>query len=410
VTVALGRAQPRVLDLALARRIALAAQGFADPRPEPGTVASRHLQRVLDRVAVVQVDSVNVLVRSHYLPFYSRLGRYDRALLDRARDQAPRRLVECWAHEASLVSPALWPLVAARMRDPANMWPTIRRFAEQHPDVVESVCAEVELRGPMTARQVQAALAHDQPRRTDHWGWNWSDVKVALEYLFRAGRISSAGRSTQFERRYAGLAHVAPARRLGEWLAPLDADPAETVRDLILVAAAACGVATEGDLADYFRIARAPARAAIAALVAEGQLEPVTVAGWSRPAYLHVDARRPRRVHVEALVSPFDSLVWHRERTEALFGIRYRIEIYTPVAQRVYGYFVLPFLYGDRVVARCDVKADRAAGVLRLQRLTWEPDAPAAAREALDRELDSLAGWLGLDGVVVTAAESGVRG
>ncbi|MGV1007420.1 MAG: winged helix-turn-helix domain-containing protein [Dermatophilaceae bacterium] len=396
-----GRIRPRTLGLALARRIALAAQGFGEPRPPDGTVTQRQLLRVVDRVAVVQIDSVNVLVRSHYLPFFSRLGPYDPTLLDRARDVPPRRLVEYTVHEASLVHPSLWALHDHRMRAAAQTsWGPLRRIVAEQPELVESVFDEVARRGPATARQLQAALEHDRPRAGDQWGWNWSDVKIALEYLFWAGRISSAGRTAQFERRYAALGQVAPPAYRAQWLDPSlrPAEPQACV-ELMRVAARACGVATEGTLADYFRISRVRARPAIARLVADGELEPVSVTGWGHPAYLHVGARRPRQLHVEALVSPFDSLVWQRQRTEELFGVRYRIEIYTPAAQRVHGYYVLPFLYGDRIVARCDLKADRRAGLLLVQRLTWEPHAPPEAGDALARELATLARWLRLDDV-----------
>ena len=294
----------------------------------------RHVQRVVDRVGVVQIDSVNVLARSQYLPFFSRLGPYDPALLDRARDRAPRRLVEYWAHEASLVPPSTWPLLDFRMRAAAEKaWGGMRRILEERPDYVDLVRAEVEARGPMTAREVEVALAHDQPRRTDHWGWNWSDVKQALEYLFWAGQISSAGRTTQFERRYAALTATAPPPLRAAWTdrpGP-EADP-DRYLELVRIAARAHGIGTELCLADYFRIRREDARPAIARLVADGELIPVTVPGW-KPAWLHAEARLPRRVHAEALLSPFDSLVWQRERIHALWDFHYRIEIYTPAAE-----------------------------------------------------------------------------
>lgn len=387
----------RVLTRAQARRVALAAQGFLDPRPEPFAATTRHVQRVVDRVGVVQIDSVNVLARSQYLPFFSRLGPYDTALLDRARDRAPRRLVEYWAHEASLVPPQTWPLLDFRMRAAAEKaWGGMRRILQERPDYVDLVRAEVEARGPMTAREAEVALAHDQPRRTDHWGWNWSEVKQALEYLFWAGQISSVGRTTQFERRYAALAVTAPPSLRAAWTerpGP-EADP-DRYLELVRIAARAHGVGTELCLADYFRIRREDARPAIARLVAEGELVPVTVPGW-KPAWLHAEARLPRRVHAEALLSPFDSLVWQRERIHALWDFHYRLEIYTPVEKRVHGYYVLPFLHGDALVARCDLKADRAAGVLRCHRVTWEPGAPPEARAALLANLESMASWLGL--------------
>jgi len=387
----------RALTRGQARRVAIAAQGFLDPRPAPFTATMRHVQRVVDRVGVVQIDSVNVLTRSQYLPFFSRLGPYDTALLDRARDRAPRRVVEYWAHEASLVPPSTWPLLDFRMRAAAEKaWGGMRRILQERPDYVDLVRAEVDARGPMTAREVEVALAHDQPRRSDHWGWNWSEVKQALEYLFWAGQISSAGRTSQFERRYAALTTTAPPAYRAAWTERPGAEAdADRYVELVRIAARAHGVATELCLADYFRIRREDARPAIARLVAEGELIPVTVPGW-KPAWLHADARLPRRVHTEALLSPFDSLVWTRERIHALWDFHYRIEIYTPAHKRVHGYYVLPFLYGDALVARCDLKADRGAGVLRCHRVTWEPSAPAEARPALLRNLEAMACWLGL--------------
>jgi len=392
---------PLRLTKAQARRIALAAQGFLDPRPAPGEATTRHLQRVIDRVQVVQIDSVNVVTRSHYLPFFSRLGPYDTALLDRARDRAPRRLVEYWAHEASLVPPTTWPLLDFRMqRALTDAWGGMQRVAQEHPGLVSAVRAEVVAGGPMTSRQVEAALEHDLPREREHWGWNWSLVKHALEHLFWSGQISSAGRTSQFERRYAALERVLPRA-----VVERAADPAlrpphdEAFRELVMIAARAHGVGTEQCLRDYFRLKPEQARPAIASLVAEGRLLPVTIEGWKRAAYLHPEARRPRRVHAQALLSPFDSLVWQRERTAALFGFDFRLEIYVPAPQRVHGYYVLPFLYGDALVARCDLKADRTAGVLRVHAVHWEPGAPVEARPALDAELALLAGWLGLGAV-----------
>ncbi|GAB3434542.1 winged helix-turn-helix domain-containing protein [Phycicoccus ginsengisoli] len=393
---------PLRLTKAQARRIALAAQGFLDRRPEPGTATARHLQRVVERVQVVQIDSVNVVTRSQYLPFFSRLGPYDTALLDRARDRAPRRLVEYWAHEASLVPPTTWPLLDFRMRRAlADSWGGMQRVARDHPDLVEAVFTEVVTRGPVTSRELEAALEHDLPRSRDQWGWNWSLVKSALEHLFWSGRISSAGRTQQFERRYASLERVLPKPVLAVAARPEDRpDDASAFRALVELSARAHGVGTEQCLRDYFRLKPEQARPAIETLVADGVLRPATIEGWRRPAYLHVDARRPRKVQARALLSPFDSLIWQRERTAALFGFDYRLEIYVPAAQRVHGYYVLPFLFGEHLVARCDLKADRAAGVLRVHAVHWEPGAPPEAGPALHAELASLAGWLGLPGVV----------
>jgi len=388
---------PVRLTAAAARRIALAAQGFARPRPPVPT--TRDIQRVVDTVAVVQVDSVNVVVRSHYLPFFSRLGPYDRALLDRARDTAPRRVVEYWAHEASLVAPATWPLLDFRMRRArTDSWGGMQRVAREHPELVEAVLEEVSRRGPMTSREVEVALAHDLPRTREDWGWNWSLVKNALEHLFWAGQVSSAGRTTQFERRYALPERVLPPAARAAAVDPaVRPDDEECFRRLVEIAARAHGVGSEQCLRDYFRLSPEQARPAVAALVADGTLVPASVQGWHRPVYLHRDARRPRRVQARALLSPFDSLVWQRDRVRALFGFDFRLEIYVPEPQRMHGYYVLPFLLGDELVARVDLKSDRAAGVLQVRRCTWEPGRGSEDdRRELDEELALLATWLGL--------------
>ena len=388
------------LTAAQARRIALAAQGFADPRP--AAVTMRHVQRVIDRVQVVQIDSVNVLSRSQYLPFFARLGPYDTALLDRARDgsgprsKSPRRVVESWAHVASLIPPETWPYLGFR-REAAAQDSWSRRVALEHPGVLNTVRQVVLEQGPLTAREVDALVEHGVVHSREEWGWNWSLVKQCLEFLFWAGEIVSSGRNSQFERRYAAPSWVLPpevlARAPGQPGAP---DEFESGVELLRRSVRAHGIGTTADLRDYFRVRQSLAGPALAELVRLGEVEQVSVQGWAAPAYLDVAARRPRAVRARALLSPFDSLVWERARTERIFVFHSRIEIYVPAPQRVFGYYVLPVLWGEEIVGRVDLKADRAAGRLLVQRVHFEPGAPSGAREALGAELELMAQWLGL--------------
>ena len=379
------------LSLPLARRIALAAQGFGAPRPAaPG---ARDLRRTIQRLGLHQIDSVNVLSRAHYLPSFSRLGAYDRALLDQDAwgPKRQRRLYEYWAHEASLLPLELHPLLRWRMARAdrgAAGWTGLRVFAGERRPVAEAILARIRAEGPL------AAAAFEEGRGRGGW-WEWGETKRALEWLFWAGHVTTATRRGGFERVY-----DLPERVIPPAILALPTPPeAEAQRDLTAIAARALGIATEGELRDYFRLSPADGRAAVAALVEDGIVVPVAVAGLRGPYYLHREARRPRRIEARALLVPFDPLIWERDRTERLFGFRYRIEIYVPAEKRTHGYYVLPFLFGDRLVARVDLKADRQAGRLLVQARHDEPDAPADAGSALEAELATMAGWLGLSEV-----------
>ncbi|MGF1654786.1 MAG: winged helix-turn-helix domain-containing protein [Actinomycetales bacterium] len=350
-------------------------------------------------LGAVQIDSVNVVARAHLMPFYSRLGPYDTTVLDRALSHGPRIAVEYWAHEASLVDPALLPAFRWRMaRADDEAWGRMAAVARSRPDLLDAVIAAVARR-PRTARELSALLDphHDRPR--DHWGWNWTDVKSALEYLFWAGRVTSAGRTTQFERRYAAPRHVWPPAAL----TPEPPSPADALDTLVDRSAAACGIATAADLRDHFRLPASATTEAVSRLAAAGRLEPVTVDGWEAPAWRHVSAAVPSVATTRrgapattALLSPFDPLVWTRPRTERVFGFSYRLEIYVPRERRVHGYYVLPFLLRGSLAARVDLRADRAAGTLEVLSAWAEPHAPDDTADALADELRRFAGWLGL--------------
>jgi uncharacterized protein YcaQ len=385
------------LTAAQARRIALAAQGFADPQPR-GRVDARHIRRVIDRIAILQIDSVNVFSRAHYLPVFARLGPYPRELLDRMTGYTPRPkrpvMFEYWAHAACLLPVELHPLLRWRMaRAHAEPWPTIRRFGRENPHFLAEVLQLVADEGPIRAGDTGIPRPAPRPGHM----WNWHDGKIALEYLFYEGRVTTAMR-VNFARYYDLTERVIPPQVLG---IPEPPEP-DAIRDLVRSSARALGVATEADLRDYFRLPHHASKAAVAELAATGELVPADVEGWGAPAYLWHAARRPRSVHARALLSPFDSLIWFRDRTERLFDFRYRIEIYTPAAQRTFGYYVLPFLLGDELLARVDLKSDRQAGVLRVQSAWAEAgaDAQQVARE-LAAELGDVAKWLGLDTVTV---------
>jgi uncharacterized protein len=380
----------QTLSRAEARRIALAAQGFRDPRHTVPTM--RTFNRTLARTGVLQVDSVNVLQRAHYMPLFSRMGPYDPAMLLRAAERRPRRIVEYWAHVQAFMPVELWPVMQHRRdsyRDRRGKWSVMTA----RPDLEGRVLAAIAERGESTARQ----LDDGTPVSKENWGWNWSDARKVLDYLFLVGELAIAGRTSQFEVRYDLPERVLPPHVLAMPVPPED----EANQELVRRAAAAHGVATVRCLRDYYRMPAGSVQPAVDALVEDGELVPVQVEGWSRQAYLHRDATRARKIHARAILSPFDPLVWERERTEQLFGFRYRIEIYVPAHKRVHGYYVLPFLLDDRLVGRVDLKADRKAGVLVVKAAYAEPEAPPDTAEELAEELISLAGWLGLDDVVV---------
>lgn len=386
------------LSRAQARRVALAAQGFLDPPHEPPTL--RTLVRTIARTGVLQVDSVNVLARAHLVPLYSRMGPYDPELLRRAAEERPRRLVEYWAHVQALMPVELWPVMQHRMdhyRAREGKW-----WRGLPGDLVAAVLADVTRHGASTAREVSARLGHDGAARTEHWGWNWSEARRALDLLFTSGDVAIAARTRAFEPRYDLPERVLPRAVLE---APVP-ERADAERELVRRAARSHGVATLACLRDYYRLPDlARTRTAVAELVEDGALVPVRIEGWDREAWLDAGARRPRRVHARTLLSPFDPVVWERERARRLFGFDYRIEIYVPAQRRVHGYYVLPFLLGERLVARVDLKADRRAdggrGVLVVHAAFAEEDAPPATAAELAAELERLAGWLGLASVAV---------
>ena len=348
-----------------ARRIALAAQGFGAPRPS-GPITKRQLLKLIERLGVIQIDSVNVVSRTHYLPAFSRLGAYPRQLLEEVAWASRRPLFEYWAHEASLLPLTSQPLFRWRMqdaRDGVGLWKGVARFRRERAEFVEKVLDEIATRGPMSASELE--MGH---KGAGGW-WGWSEAKRAVEGLFWTGELTTATRRGTFERVYGLPENVLPPAILD---APTPGRE-DAQRELLRIASRAMGVATAKDLRDYFRMPVEGAKLRLAELVEDGSLLPVTVRGWREPAYLDPAARWLRRIDAQALLSPFDNLIWFRERTERMFGVRYRIEIYTPADKRTHGYYVLPFLEGDALTARVDLKADRKAGVLIVQASTPNP-------------------------------------
>ncbi len=374
------------LSLAQARRIALGAQGFNNARPA-GRVDRRHLRKVLDHIGLIQIDSVNVLVRSQELPLFARLGPHPRSLIADAVQAG--ELFEYWVHEACHVPVEQRPLYGWMMtRHPR--WKSMRTFAAERPELIQSVLDRLRDEGPLVASDLQM---RDRPK--GQW-WDWDDGKFALEHLFRTGEVAATRRVNDFARLYDLAERVIPAAILN---APTPTED-DSKKELLVMAASYFGVATAADLTDYHRLTHT--RTHLAELVEDGRLIATRVEGWSKPAFLHPDAKRPRRITARALLSPFDPVVWYRDRAERLFGFHYRIEIYVPQPKRQYGYYVLPFLLGDELVGRVDLKADRKARQLLVQGSFGEPGIPAASvAEELAEELRMMADWLDLDEVVV---------
>ncbi|MBT2294389.1 winged helix-turn-helix domain-containing protein [Pseudomonas fluorescens] len=394
---------PATLSFTLkqARRLALAAQGF-DGRPASASVQPARLNRLIERLGVLQIDSVNALVRSHYLPLFSRLGHYTPDLLDQAAWSQGRRrtLFEYWGHEASLLPLAMYPLMRWRMDRAARgegIYRQLAQFGQERQDVIRRVLASVREQGAVGAGSLSTRQEKAGP-----W-WDWSAEKHALEWLFAAGEVTVAGRRG-FERLYDLPERVLPSAVLQQ---PLPDEP-QAQRALLLHAAQALGVATEKDLRDYFRLDPADSRERLAELEEAGELVRCQVQGWKQPAWCRPSVKIPRKVAVSALLSPFDSLVWERSRTERLFDFRYRLEIYTPAHKRVYGYYVLPFLHHERIAARVDLRAERALGRLAVHAVhEEEPGLDEEGMQALAVNLRRLARWLGLERVQLNCARAG---
>jgi uncharacterized protein YcaQ len=380
-----------------ARRVAVAAQGFAEPKPA-AAVSRSHLRRLISRIQVLQLDSVSVAVRAHYAPVFSRLGPYDRDVLERAAwshsARSPRLLVEYWAHEAALMAVDDWPLLRWRMREYTHgRWGT--EIVKKNAKLADDIVATLAELGPSTSGQIEAHLESEPRGRKGPW-WDRSDTKWVAEALFAAGVLTTATR-VGFARHYDLTERVLPPEVVARQI-----DDDEAVQELVLRAATALGVATETDIRDYFRLGAKQAKPAIAALVSAGELEPVEVDGWSAPAYLRAGQTVTRRDRGTALLCPFDPLIFFRPRVERLFDFHYRIEIYTPQPKRQYGYYVWPFLLDGRLVGRVDLKAERTRDALQVVGAFAEPGQDAGrVAAALAAELRTMASWLGLADVTV---------
>lgn len=378
------------LSAAQARRIALAAQGFGRP---PTAVGTRQLNLFLQRLGVLQLDSVNVFERSHYLPAFARLGSYDKARLDRLtfHDRSP--YIEYWAHQAALIPLDTWPLWGWRMQRERSGVGRSTTWGQSNPKMIKFLLAELAEKGAQPA----SAIEHESNRRNGPW-WGWSDVKVGLEVLFMEGRVAVAGR-TRFERVYDLPERRIPAQYLGRDLPKDDA-----IRELVRLGTRALGIGTLKDIADYYRLPyQAEAKKALGELVESGDLRRVAVRGWDGPAFLHREARIPRRVETAALLSPFDPIVWERARGLRIFGFHYRIEIYTPAPRRIYGYYTLPVLIDEAIVARIDLKTDRQNGMLRVQSAWREGRQADGLEPRIAGLLRDAAAWQNMGGIEVVA-------
>lgn len=378
------------LSIGEARRAAIAAQQFVASGGPPRS--AKALAELVRRLGVVQIDSVNVLIRSHYLPIYSRRGAYKSALLEHAAYD-DRLLFEYWGHEASFLPMESHPLFRWRMDDARNgigTWGGLKRYASTHKELVKGVLDQLHERGPLGASELI-----DGGKSRGAW-WGWSQGKQIMEWLFWSGQVTTA-RRRNFERIYDLTERVLPEPIQKLRVPPRD----EAQRELMLIGARAMGVATARDLRDYFRLPAKDSAARLTELVEAGKLLPVSVEGWKQQGYLHHEAALPPATKVSglaALLSPFDSLIWERQRTERLFDFHFRLEIYTPLHKRVHGYYVLPLLLGDRVVGRVDLKSDRQSGVLQVKGGSVEAGvAVKAVVPALAHELSELAVWLGLE-------------
>jgi uncharacterized protein YcaQ len=378
-----------------ARRVAVAAQGFHEPKPR-GPVNRAHLRRLISRIQVLQLDSVSVAVRAHYAPVFSRLGPYDRDVVDRAAwshsARSPRLLVEYWAHEAALMFVDDWPLMRWRMREYTHgRWGNV----EKNPRLAADIIAAVKEIGPSTAGQIEAHMGAEQRGRKGPW-WDRSDTKWVTEALFAAGVLTTETR-VGFARHYDLVENVLPPEVVAR-----EVDDDEAVRELTLRAATALGVGTETDIRDYFRLSPKLSKPAIAKLLADGELEQVEVDGWSAPAYLRVGQSIPRQDRGTALLCPFDPLIFFRPRVERLFDFHYRIEIYVPAPKRQFGYYVWPFLLDGRLVGRVDLKAERTRDALHVVgAFTESGQDKSRVATAMAAELRAMADWLGLAEVTV---------